>query len=354
VCDDEPRDVRDYNPEVPGWLVEIIDKLHAKRPRDRFRSAGQVARLLDRHLAHLRSPDTVEKPGPVGRPRRPAAHRWWPVVLVIPAVALVALAAWGMMYLLDPNRHGHLPTDPDGQAKQVELTSDPVPPVPVVRPPNPRAPAAKAPEPVEGGNDYFQKLWANVHVEDHFTRKDALARLADEGLVQSIPNDQRPKVARKLIELTKVDDVWIRWGAIKALGVWGSESEVPVLLAALGDHDLSTRREALKVVGRFRDDRILVPVIQCFREFSTRGEASQALRQIGPRAEPHVLAILNEPDELALLSLKHDAILVLADIGTEASVPALRKVLASENIHHRRLKEPAQKALAAIDGRKKP
>jgi hypothetical protein len=44
---------------------------------------------------------------------------------------------------------------------------------------------------------------------------------------------------------------------------------------------------------------------------------------------------------------------VLTDIGTDASVPALRRVIATRDIHHKRLIEPAQKALAAIEARAK-
>src|SRR4051812_40262341 len=89
VCEDEPRHVRELNPDVPGWLAAIIDKLHAKRPRDRFRSAAEVARLLKRHLAHLRAPDEVEMPRPVRRPRRPASRGLWLAALVVPG-ALIA------------------------------------------------------------------------------------------------------------------------------------------------------------------------------------------------------------------------------------------------------------------------
>jgi HEAT repeat protein len=125
---------------------------------------------------------------------------------------------------------------------------------------------------------------------------------------------------------------------------------VPALLAALAHKDWLTRKEALKVIGRFKDRRTLEPVIISFRDTSTRREAGQALRDLGPMAEPDVLALLNGDD----LFLKRDAIGLLADIGTEKSVPALQKVAASTNIHDAtHLRGPAEKALAAIDERKK-
>jgi HEAT repeat protein len=85
----------------------------------------------------------------------------------------------------------------------------------------------------------------------------------------------------------------------------------------------------------------------CFRDPSTRADAGQTLRQMGPMAEPDVLALLKESD----VFLKQAAIQVLGDIGTDASVPALREAAAGGNIH---LVEHAQKALAAIGKRRQP
>ena len=36
VCDDRPRPLREVNPDVPDWLAEIVDRLHAKEPAGRF------------------------------------------------------------------------------------------------------------------------------------------------------------------------------------------------------------------------------------------------------------------------------------------------------------------------------
>ena len=46
VCEDTPGAIRETNPEIPDWLVAIVDKLHAKNPAERFQSAAEVAELL--------------------------------------------------------------------------------------------------------------------------------------------------------------------------------------------------------------------------------------------------------------------------------------------------------------------
>jgi serine/threonine protein kinase len=89
---DAPRPVRETNPEVPDWLAEIIEKLHAKQPRDRFQSAEEVSDLLARHLAHLQQPTVAPRPARLS-PHRFTLSRWKRSALCVGgAVLLVSLA----------------------------------------------------------------------------------------------------------------------------------------------------------------------------------------------------------------------------------------------------------------------
>jgi hypothetical protein len=93
VSDAAPRRLREVNPAVPAWLAEIVGRLHAKKPADRFASAAEVADLLGRHLAHWHDPAGAPRPARLSR--RPA--RWEAVAalgaLVLLAGLLVVLAA---------------------------------------------------------------------------------------------------------------------------------------------------------------------------------------------------------------------------------------------------------------------
>src|SRR5262245_4942809 len=40
VCEDRPSPIRDSNPDIPDWLVAVIERLHAKNPADRYPSAA--------------------------------------------------------------------------------------------------------------------------------------------------------------------------------------------------------------------------------------------------------------------------------------------------------------------------
>ena len=62
ITDEEPRPIREINPEIPEWLCGIVAKLMAKRPDDRFQSADEVAKLLEECLAHVQQPTAVPLP----------------------------------------------------------------------------------------------------------------------------------------------------------------------------------------------------------------------------------------------------------------------------------------------------
>ena len=46
VAEDTPRPIPEIIPEVPQWLCDIIARLHAKKPDERFASAQEVVDLL--------------------------------------------------------------------------------------------------------------------------------------------------------------------------------------------------------------------------------------------------------------------------------------------------------------------
>jgi serine/threonine protein kinase/WD40 repeat protein len=56
VCEGTPQPIRELNPEIPRWLAEIVERLHAKQPTDRLPSAAEVAQLLRYNLEHPAHP----------------------------------------------------------------------------------------------------------------------------------------------------------------------------------------------------------------------------------------------------------------------------------------------------------
>jgi WD40 repeat protein len=91
VSDNRPTPVREINPRVPEWLVEIMNKLHAKDPSQRFQSAAEVATVFAECLAHVQQPTHAPLPWFLrryeSRPRRKG--RGW----LVAAAALLLLGA---------------------------------------------------------------------------------------------------------------------------------------------------------------------------------------------------------------------------------------------------------------------
>jgi hypothetical protein len=73
VSEDSPRPIRETNPEIPDWLVAVVEKLMAKNPADRYQSAGEVMEALGKHLAQLQHASWVPPPAPAPAPPSPNA-----------------------------------------------------------------------------------------------------------------------------------------------------------------------------------------------------------------------------------------------------------------------------------------
>jgi serine/threonine protein kinase len=71
VCEETPRPIREINPELPPWLGDLVARLHAKAPADRFASAREVADLLARRLAELQRGGTPSAPVPTPSAKLP-------------------------------------------------------------------------------------------------------------------------------------------------------------------------------------------------------------------------------------------------------------------------------------------
>lgn len=93
VCDENPRPIRDINPDVPDWLGEIICKLMAKAPADRHPSATDVAELLQQHLAALQQPTEMNLTVPTPCLPLSRRRRRWQIGTALVATLLFAIIA---------------------------------------------------------------------------------------------------------------------------------------------------------------------------------------------------------------------------------------------------------------------
>ena len=76
VRDSTPRPIRELNPDIPDWLIAIIDRLLNKDPDARFQAAQEVSDLLRQHLDELQYHERLRGNGTESRvPRRPKRPR---------------------------------------------------------------------------------------------------------------------------------------------------------------------------------------------------------------------------------------------------------------------------------------
>jgi serine/threonine protein kinase len=95
VTDDPPPPIRESNPSIPDWLVEVVERLHAKKPEERFQSAAEVAELLSLRLAQLSTEKAPKKQGRSGARGRSSSQSsrgrmgpWLPFAVGVLAGAL--------------------------------------------------------------------------------------------------------------------------------------------------------------------------------------------------------------------------------------------------------------------------
>ena len=93
ITDDTPRSIRETNPNVPEWLNRIVIKLLAKLPEDRYGSATEVCLLLEKCLAHVQQPTTVELP--VELQVKAKSLKWLSALILVPVcIAAVCGSLW--------------------------------------------------------------------------------------------------------------------------------------------------------------------------------------------------------------------------------------------------------------------
>ena len=92
VTEETPRPISEIIPETPAWLCDIISKLHAKSPDDRYQSAREIADVLANCEAQLKAHSELKEFSliPRTKSRRMGAWKW-----VAAAALVLPLMAYG-------------------------------------------------------------------------------------------------------------------------------------------------------------------------------------------------------------------------------------------------------------------
>lgn len=178
-----------------------------------------------------------------------------------------------------------------------------------------RPAAVDGPAPASG--DFTDIVLHDLSSTSPQARKAALVRLS-----RAPANDRREEVAKAVEPILKDPEAFDRTEAAKVLAVWGGPETVPALVKALKDPEVFVRWAVLDALKMLKDPESADAIADAMKSSPDRGKAVEALREIGTPAEDAVLKCLNSGDTF----VRMDACKILADIGTNKSIPALRKL----------------------------
>jgi HEAT repeat protein len=196
-------------------------------------------------------------------------------------------------------------------------------------------PAAPGRTPSAGGT--IDDLLADLNSGDPSSIRLAAGRLRRP---DDWPADRRPEVASALASLaTGSGDQGIRDASARALTGWAGPEQLPALGQMLTDSHFVVRRQALEALGSIGSAEA-AGVAASAADLEGRAVV-QALRAIGPPAEPAALGLLGHPE----WSVRMEICRLLGEIGGPSSVDPLRRATGDE---HRLVQLQARQALDAI------
>jgi serine/threonine protein kinase len=112
IVDHQPKPLRQIDADIPEWFDQIVQKLMAKNPADRYQTATEVATLLEQCLAHVEQPQLVKLPASLSSPkqRNPFFNRR--SVMFGGAIAGAAVVAYLMFAGGDPDTSSSTAEEP--------------------------------------------------------------------------------------------------------------------------------------------------------------------------------------------------------------------------------------------------
>jgi hypothetical protein len=198
----------------------------------------------------------------------------------------------------------------------------------------------KMQEPLQVTKDDLKGLLEQIK-----TTNKSQARAAIDKLARATPEGDKEEVCKALLQALQSGDHFTKISAAKALAVWGTPTAGSALLQEIKGKDVFVRKAALEAIGKLNLKEAPLAVAPLLIEHSTRADAVNALKAMGPMAEEAVLPYLDDRDAFVQM----EACKVLESIGTEKSIEKIRKYGVSGKPF---AKDTSAKAIQAIQQRK--
>jgi HEAT repeat protein len=229
------------------------------------------------------------------------------------------------------------------------------------------APPAPPPPDKEFTPEELAKLVEQLKSDDLATRQSAARELGGSRLGSRVSSRQSaardlsgsrlgtptPELLALMASLINDPDDTVRHAALTILANHGGKEQVPLLIKALNDPDTAMRTTIAKGLGRIKDPRAIEPLAnllatapsdQPYFRPNRESAVADALVQIGPAAEPAVLALLKEKN----IETRCQACNMLKQIGTKKSLGPLKDVTLNPS---KELSEAAAEACRSIQSR---
>jgi hypothetical protein len=173
----------------------------------------------------------------------------------------------------------------------------------------------KGDEGISNDGDPVARSLVQLQIPNTGSKKEAVERLG-----RTAPDGRLDEVVQALLPLLNDDDGFLVNDVIKTLAVWRSPDALSALIERARDNRFFVRKEAVKTLGKFNDPRAIEAIIACFKEDGFEAEA--ALKEIGPPAEPALIARLSDPDP----DIRRKVCDVLRQIGGIETLNTMKKM----------------------------
>ena len=121
LAEDTPRPIREIIPETPQWLCDIITKLHAKNPDDRYQSAREVADVLADCEAQLKANARLQDFSRIPSSKSASSVKW---KLFTAGGVVGAVLLLGAIIITLTNKDGTKTRIEVSDTSQVEITTE--------------------------------------------------------------------------------------------------------------------------------------------------------------------------------------------------------------------------------------
>jgi HEAT repeat protein len=183
----------------------------------------------------------------------------------------------------------------------------------------------------------------NLSSEDATDRREAVAVLTSAEYDEAIADEAASGLIRRLSDA----EPDVRDAAVVALRKWAGPEHVGKVAPFLARGEKEIRHAALLVLGQFPTAESAEVVAKQLTTAFDRERAANALRQIGPAAEPVLIETYLEDDDP---NVRLAAVQVLGDVGGTASITPLTQ-RSQEDENDPRVQLAAQKALVLVESR---